>query len=227
MYKTGKRVFDFLASFFALLILSPLLVVIMLVLLLTGEHQVFFLQRRVGHRNKRFHVLKFVTMVKNSPNIGTGIITVRNDPRVLPVGRILRKTKLNELPQIVNVLVGQMSVVGPRPLAESGFEKYPSSIQSCIYNVKPGLTGIGSVIFRDEENIIAGRTPEELRNFYAEKIMPYKGALELWYQENLSFSTDMKIIFLTAWVIFFPKSELPYKWFRNLPHRPSYLGSKP
>jgi lipopolysaccharide/colanic/teichoic acid biosynthesis glycosyltransferase len=223
MYRINKRVFDFLASLSALLILSPLFCAIIVILLFTGEHQVFFLQRRVGHRNSRFHVFKFVTMVKNSPNIGTGNITVRNDPRVLPVGRFLRKTKLNELPQIVNVLVGQMSVVGPRPLAESGFEKYPADIQSCIYNVKPGLTGIGSVIFRDEENILHGRTPEELRTFYVEKIMPYKGALELWYQENLSFATDMKIIFLTAWVIFFPKSELPYKWFKNLPERPEFL----
>lgn len=225
MYRINKRAFDFLASLSALLILSPLFCTIIVILLFTGEHQVFFLQRRVGHRNRRFHVLKFVTMVKNSPNIGTGIITVRNDPRVLPVGRFLRKTKLNELPQIVNVLVGQMSVVGPRPLAESGFEKYPADIQACIYNVKPGLTGIGSVIFRDEENIIHGRTPEELRTFYSEKIMPYKGALELWYQENLSFATDMKIIFLTAWVIFFPKSTLAFRWFKNLPPRPPFLDS--
>jgi len=226
MYRTGKQIFDVVASGTALIILSPLFIIVILILALTGEHQVFFLQKRVGYKNSRFHVFKFVTMVKNSPNMGTGNITVRNDPRVLPVGRFLRKTKINELPQIINVFIGQMSIVGPRPLAESGFEKYPCSIQDCIYNVKPGLTGIGSVIFRDEERLLEGRPAEELKTFYAEKIMPYKGALELWYQENVSFATDMKIIFLTAWVIFFPQSTLPYRWFKNLPPRPAFLERK-
>ncbi|MGB9747754.1 MAG: sugar transferase [Bacteroidales bacterium] len=226
MYRTGKQIFDVVASGSALIILSPLFIIVILILALTGEHQVFFLQKRVGYKNSRFHVFKFVTMVKNSPNMGTGNITVRNDPRVLPVGRFLRKTKINELPQIINVFIGHMSIVGPRPLAESGFEKYPAPVQECIYNVKPGLTGIGSVIFRDEERLLEGKPAEELKTFYAEKIMPYKGALELWYQENVSFATDMKIIFLTAWVIFFPQSTLPYRWFKNLPPRPAFLERK-
>tara|TARA_R110001583_G_scaffold58103_1_gene173450 strand:+ start:23025 stop:23702 length:678 start_codon:yes stop_codon:yes gene_type:complete len=223
MYKYFfKRLIDFLASLIALVILSPLLIPIVIGLLLTGEHYVFYSQKRVGHKNKRFQILKFATMLKNSPNMGTGSLTLRKDPRVLPMGGFLRKTKINELPQLINTLIGNMTIVGPRPQMEVDFYKFPKPIQDVIYNAKPGITGIGSVVFRDEERMMtnAGGDPHE---FYEKHIAPYKGELEVWYQNNLTFMTDFKIIFLTAWVILFPESKLMEKWFKDLPALPEGL----
>jgi lipopolysaccharide/colanic/teichoic acid biosynthesis glycosyltransferase len=157
-------------------------------------------------------------MLKNSPNIGTGTITMRNDPRLLPMGKFLRKTKINELPQILNVLIGNMSFVGPRPLVDKTYNAYPENIRIKVYDSVPGITGVGSVFFRDEEALISnsGRPPHE---FYEEVIAPYKGELEMWYNAKQSFYVDLMILFLTAWVIFFPKSKLMFKIFNNLPKR--------
>lgn len=160
----------------------------------------FYFQKRIGFKNRIFSIWKFATMLKDSPNIGTGIHTTREDPRVLPMGHFLRKTKINELPQIVNILKGDMSIVGPRPLVDKTFEPYPDHVKKIIYNVKPGLTGIGSIVFRDEERLLS-ETVLEPQVFYKNHISPYKGELELWYQEHLSFRTDFMLIFLTAWVI--------------------------
>jgi lipopolysaccharide/colanic/teichoic acid biosynthesis glycosyltransferase len=190
----------------------------MILLVLTGEHYIFYRQRRIGYKNREFQILKFATMLKDSPNMGTGIITVKNDPRVTFMGRFLRKTKINELPQIFNVLLGDMSIVGPRPLVEKNFKAYPEDMQALINNSKPGITGVGSIVFRDEETLISA-SGEDPHTFYKEKIAPYKGALEIWYLENRSLITDIKLIILTAWVILFPKSDLINKWFKNLPKR--------
>ena len=156
-------------------------------------------------------------MLKNSPNIGTGEITLRNDPRVTRFGKFLRMTKVNELPQIINVLKGDMSIVGPRPLMDVSFKLYPEHVQEVIYNSKPGMTGIGSLIFRDEEKIVS--EAQDPIAMYA-TIYPYKGTLELWYQKNASLYTDFIIIFLTAWSILFPKNQLTHKIFKDLPLRP-------
>ena len=157
-------------------------------------------------------------MVKDSPNIGTGSITLRNDPRVTKNGRFLRKSKLNELPQIINVIAGDMSLVGPRPQLEADFIKFPKHIQEVLYNVKPGITGIGSIVFRDEEKWISN-APGDKHEYYRQHIAPYKGELELWYQKHQSFWTDVQIIFLTFWVVVFPKSQLTFKIFKDLPKR--------
>jgi lipopolysaccharide/colanic/teichoic acid biosynthesis glycosyltransferase len=216
MYKILKRTLDLIIASIALIILSPILIVVSIILKCTGEHDIFYLQKRVGFKNKPFNIYKFATMLKNSPNIGTGEITLRNDPRVLPIGGFLRKSKINELPQIINIFFGDMSVVGPRPLMEVSFKLYNDNIQSKIYNVKPGMTGIGSLIFRDEEKLLSeANDPKEMYN----KIFPYKGELELWYQANASIFTDIKIIFLTAWSIVFPNNKLANTFFKNLPVR--------
>ena len=222
MYLLIKRFFDLFASIIALLILSPLLIPIVIMLKFTGEGYVWYFQERVGNKNKLFNIYKFATMLKDSPNMAGGLITTKKDPRLTPLGGFLRSSKINELPQLLNIVFGQMSVVGPRPVMQKSFDAYPAEIQKVIYNVKPGLTGIGSIIFRDEETLIT-----EIRDlggdtwdFYVNKIYPFKGDLEKWYQNNYSFSTDFKIIILTAWVIIFPKSNLTYKWFPSLPKRP-------
>lgn len=222
MYKLIKRFFDILFSLVALIILSPLLIPIVLLLLLTGEHEVFYKQDRVGYKNKIFGILKFATMLKNSPNMGSKDLTMRNDPRVTPMGKFLRKSKLNELPQIINILIGDMSFVGPRPLMKSGYDRYSDEMKAKVYNTKPGLTGIGSVVFRDEELIITNSklSPDDC---YRHEILPYKGALEIWYQQHQSFYTDIMILFLTAWYIVFPKSNLVNKVFPSLPKRESVV----
>jgi lipopolysaccharide/colanic/teichoic acid biosynthesis glycosyltransferase len=217
MYLILKRFFDILIALVALVLLSPILIPCILILLCTGEHEVFYKQKRVGYKNKSFGIWKFATMQKNSPNIGTGEITLRNDPRVTKFGKFLRITKINELPQIINVFKGDMSIVGPRPLMDVSVKLYPEEIRTKIYNCKPGMTGIGSLIFRDEEKIISDAA--DPKAMYA-TIYPYKGALEMWYQTKASLYTDFMIIFLTAWSIIFPKNKLVNKVFKDLPERP-------
>jgi lipopolysaccharide/colanic/teichoic acid biosynthesis glycosyltransferase len=217
MFKLIKRITDILIATIALILLSPILIPSIIILLFTGEHEVFYFQNRIGYKNKLFNIWKFATMAKNSPNMGTGEITLRNDPRVTKFGKILRITKVNELPQIINVFKGDMSIVGPRPLMEVSFKLYPETVQAVIYDCKPGMTGIGSLIFRDEEKIVSDA--EDPKAMYA-AIYPYKGALELWYQKKASLYTDFMIIFLTAWSILFPKNKLTEKIFKDLPARP-------
>lgn len=211
-----KRTVDCFLAGLAAIILAPLLIPVMILLKLTGEKEVFYVQSRIGLNNCKFGILKFATMLKDSPQLATRSITLPNDPRVLPVGRLLRKTKINELPQIFNVLKGDMSIVGPRPLAQETFDAYSKPIQAEIYDCKPGLTGIGSIIFRDEEALFQ-KSDLEPKEFYRKQIAPYKGTVELWYKENRSTWKDFVIIFLTAWVIVFPDSQLPHRLFYDLP----------
>lgn len=223
MYKRfGKRFIDIILSLIAIVVLSPLLIPVMLILWATGEHYVFYGQNRIGYKNSIFKIWKFATMLKASPSLGTGSITTRNDPRVLPFGRFLRKTKINELPQVFNILLGDMSLVGPRPLMKVDFEKYSPEIQTLIYNTPPGLTGIASIVFSDEEQYYSNSGMDH-HEYDRKYIAPYKGALEEWYQQHFSAWTDFKIIFLTAWVIAFPKSKLTYSLFIDLPPKPSHL----
>tara|TARA_B100001778_G_scaffold42253_1_gene30437 strand:- start:1378 stop:2046 length:669 start_codon:yes stop_codon:yes gene_type:complete len=219
MYKLSKRFLDIIVSLFALIILFPLFVTVIIILRLTAEGEVFYFQERIGLNNSRFYIWKFATMLKNSMKMGSGSITLKNDYRVTKVGKFLRKTKINELPQIINILKGDISIVGPRPLVTKTFEAYSDKVQLKIYNVKPGLTGIGSIIFRDEESIISAIRDEDPHEFYERVIAPYKGELEMWYQKHNSFILDLQLIFMTAWVILFPKSRLYEKLFKDLPIR--------
>lgn len=218
MYRIIKRFFDIVFSLLALVILLPLFIPIVILLLLTGEHEVFFRQDRVGYKNRIFRIWKFATMLKNSPNMGHGDVTLRKDPRITAVGKFLRQSKINELPQVINILTGDMSFVGPRPLMKVGFDRYTDDMKSKVYNVKPGLTGIGSIVFRDEELILtkSNLPPHEC---YRTIILPYKGPLEVWYQHHQNFYTDFMILFLTAWYVLFPHSKLVYKVFPSLPKR--------
>ena len=221
MYKFSKRIFDIASSLIACIILAPILLPIVILLRLTSEGEIFYLQERVGLYQKPFMIYKFATMLKNSTKMSGGIITVKNDPRVTFMGGFLRKSKINELPQLVNILLGNMSIVGPRPVMNVSFESYPLGVQKVIYNVKPGLTGIGSIIFRDEEELITNvkNNGGDIWEFYKDEIYPFKGELEMWYQYNKSFFLDLKLIFITAWVIFSPNSKIHEKLFKDLPKR--------
>lgn len=217
-----QRFLDILLSGLALLVLSPLLVPIMIVLRLSGEGEVFYLQNRVGRGGKLFGVYKFATMLKNSPSIGTGTVTVKNDPRVLPLGRLLRKTKINELPQLFNILIGDMSLVGPRTQTQRCFDAFPEASQARIVQVRPGLSGIGSIVFRDEEDMMhASGEPER---FYDEVIMPYKGRLEEWFVVNHGLWAYLMCILVTIWVVFFPRSPLVWRVFPTLPVPPAEIA---
>lgn len=214
MYFFFKRSFDILIAVLVLLISMPVIIILGLLLKFTGDGEVFYLQERVGYKNRKFWMWKFATMSRNADKIGSGEFTVKNDPRLIPMGKFLRMSKLNELPQVWNILKGDMTLVGPRPLIASAFNRYSKEVQQKIYNVRPGITGIGSVIFRDEEVLVSKTT--DFEQLY-KLINGYKGKLEMWYQENLSFRTDILIIFLTGYSIFFPKQQLTHRIFKNLP----------
>lgn len=216
-----QRFFDLLFSGLALLVLSPLLVPIALVLRFSGEGEVFFLQERVGKDGKPFNLYKFATMLKNSPNIGTGTVTMKGDPRVLPVGKFLRKTKINELPQLLNIFMGDMSVVGPRPQAHRCFNAFPVDLQRVIVMVKPGLSGIGPIVFRGEEDILAGHASSV--EFYDKVIAPYKGQVEAWYVDHQTMLTYFAVILVTVWVVLFSSSSIVWRLFKGLPVPPDEL----
>lgn len=216
-----QRALDIFFSITALLILTPLLLPIVVVLRFTGEGEVFFRQCRVGQGGRMFDLLKFVTMLKDSPSMGAGTVTLKDDPRVLPVGRWLRRTKINEFPQLLNILAGDMSVIGPRPQTVRCFNAFPSHSRDVILKVRPGLSGIGSIIFRDEEEIIGSQA--DPNRFYDDVIMPYKGLLEEWYVRRQGLSVYLILIGLTVWVVLLPRSQLVWRVFQDLPEPPDQL----
>ena len=216
-----ERLFDIFFSFTALLVLSPLLIPILIILRFSGEREVFFLQERIGKDGTKFKLFKFATMLKDSPNIGTGTVTMKGDPRVLPVGVFLRKTKINELPQLMNIFLGHMSVVGPRPLTTQTFQAYSMATQDIIKSVRPGLSGVGSIIFRQEEEIMHNATAS--LDFYVNIIAPYKGKLECWFVSNKGLLLYFMVIFITIWAVIVPNTSVPWKVFWKLPAPPVEL----
>ena len=210
-----KRFFDILIAFNFLLLVFPFLITTAIVILVFGNVEgVFFTQSRPGKQNKLFKIIKFKTMTDSRDNLGN---LLNDKHRMTKFGKFIRNYSIDELPQIINILKGEISLVGPRPLVAKTFTAYNKEVQSKIYNVKPGLTGIGSIIYRDEESIISAVTDEDPHEFYKRVIAPYKGELEMWYQSNCSFFLDLQLIFMTAWVILAPNSRLYEKWFKDLP----------
>jgi lipopolysaccharide/colanic/teichoic acid biosynthesis glycosyltransferase len=205
-----------------MVILLPFMVPIMIGLRLTGEHYIFYLQPRVGKSGKEFNVFKFATMLKNSPNMQGGFITQAKDPRILPMGTFLRKTKINEIPQLMNIFLGQMSFVGPRPIVQAHLDLYPETTRREILKLTPGLTGIGSLVFRDEEGVL-DRAGGDRKRLHDTVIAPYKGELELWYRQHRSLTVYFLIIFLTAWSLLRPRSDAYKRVFHDLPTVPSEL----
>ena len=216
-----QRFFDIIFSLLALICLLPFLLPIALALKFTGEGEILFSQKRVGKNGKLFNLFKFATMLKNSPNLGSGTVTLKDDPRVLPFGGFLRKTKINELSQLINILRGDMSIVGPRPQTPRCFDVFPLEYQNIIKKVKPGLSGLGPVVFRDEENILSEN--EASIDFYDTVIAPYKGEVESFYVHSQNIVTYFKIILATVWVVLFPKSKIIWRLFPKLPSPPKNL----
>jgi lipopolysaccharide/colanic/teichoic acid biosynthesis glycosyltransferase len=147
-----------------------------------------------------------------------GLYTYQQDPRILPLGRFMRKTKINELPQLLNIFIGQMSIVGYRPLVRRGYAMYSEETKQRLYTVKPGLSGIGSIALRNEEEIL--HKIDNKDDFYRNIIIPYKGNLESWYADNQSLLVYFKIIIATILVVLNPSLHIWKKIFKDLPQVP-------
>jgi lipopolysaccharide/colanic/teichoic acid biosynthesis glycosyltransferase len=190
-----KRAFDVAAASSALVVLSPVLALVAAAIKLSDGGPVFFRQSRVGLGFRPFTMLKFRTM---RPESGGPQLTAVADSRVTPLGRVLRKTKLDELPQFWNVLRGDMSVVGPRPEVPKYVELFEQDYR-VVLSVRPGITDYAAVKYRDEEGSLAAfRNPEE---GYVERILPDKIVLYRRYVDDVAFTTDLGIILATAWKV--------------------------
>ena len=189
-----KRFFDFISSFFGLITLSPIIILIMLWIKRDSDGPVFFLQQRVGLHGKLFNIFKFRTMIPNAEQKGLKV-TVGADPRITKSGHFLRKTKLDELPQLLNVLLGQMSIVGPRPEVSEFMDEYSTEIRTKILSVRPGITDLASIEFTNEAEILAGSLDPKQK--YIDDVMPIKAKFYMDYVDNNNFFSDMTIIFLT------------------------------
>jgi lipopolysaccharide/colanic/teichoic acid biosynthesis glycosyltransferase len=216
------RFFDILFSFVAVIILFPFMIPVMIGLKLTGEHYIFYLQPRIGRGGEEFKIIKFATMLKNSPNMPGGFLTQKSDPRILPMGKFLRKTKINELPQLINILIGQMSFIGPRPQAKIHYDLYSAEVKRAINLIPSGLSGIGSIVFKDEEYIL-DQVQDNRNDFHDTVIAPYKGELELWYSKHRNIKTNFLLIFLTLWKLIRPESNLYLAFFKDIPAMPEEL----
>lgn len=200
----------------ALTMLSPLLLSIALILKITGEGKIFYRQERVGRDGQEFKLLKFATMLEASPHLDGGHLTFENDPRVLPFGKVLRATKINEIPQLWNVLCGEMSIIGPRPQTRQHFDLYTNDIKFQLLKVRPGLSGLASIVFRDEQRILKelDGNPDDA---YASTIAPFKGELEAWHVDRLCVHEYLLLIFLTVITVLRPESKLYRVLLTDLP----------
>jgi lipopolysaccharide/colanic/teichoic acid biosynthesis glycosyltransferase len=216
------RFFDIIFSSIAIIILFPFMIPIMIGLKLTGENYIFYRQLRNGKDGKEFYILKFATMLKDSPSMPGGVLTQKDDPRILPMGKFLRKTKINELPQLINIFIGQMSIIGPRPQAKKHYDLYSVEVKKAIDAIAPGLSGIGSIVFRDEEHIL-DKVATDRDTFHDTFVAPYKGALEVWYATHRNLVNYFFLIFLTVWVIVKPNSNHYTRFFQDLPEMPEQL----
>lgn len=186
----------------------PLFFIISIILKFSGEKEIFYKQERIGMRQKKFQVYKFTTMKKGSENLGSGSITLKGDDRVFLFGKFLRFTKLNEFPQLINVLLGEMSFVGPRPLMIRQFNYYSESEKKIIASVRPGITGLGSILFRDEEKILSKHNNPH--DFYKTNISPVKAAVEMEFISRRNIFLYFSIIILTLVSVILPQIRFGY-----------------
>ena len=185
-----KRIFDFFLALFSFTLLLPLLIFITVLIKLTSKGSVFYFQVRVGKNNKDFKIFKFRTMVKNADK--SGVLTIGGkDPRVTKIGYYLRKYKLDELPQLINVLLGSMSFVGPRPEVRKYVEMYTQE-QKMVLNVRPGITDMASIEFKNENEILAlQNNPDQ---YYINVIMPRKLEINIKYLKERSLLKDFLVV---------------------------------
>jgi len=193
-----KRLFDIFFSFLGLIILSPLFLLTSILIKIGSQGPVFFKQERVGKNGKAFKIYKFRTMQKDAPYIGNKFATPKDDPRITKIGYFLRRTNIDELPQLINVMRGEMSLVGPRPEVPEIVDFYKDKYEE-ILSLRPGMTDYASLEFRREGDILA--SAEDAHRRYIEEMVPQKIKLNLKYVDNQSFWTDIKLIFKTIFKI--------------------------
>ncbi|MFH2499735.1 sugar transferase [Morganella morganii] len=197
IYLIAKRIFDFTASCLGLLLLSPFILMICCWIKMDSKGPIFFRQRRVGKDGKEFMIHKFRSMTDNTENQGQ--LTIGNDQRITRSGHFIRKYKLDELAQLIDVIQGTMSLVGPRPEVPKYMNLYPESIRNKILSVKPGITDLAAIEMIDENIILAKYDDPE--KAYIDIIMPMKSEYYLKYVDSKSIILDIKIIFMTIYKI--------------------------
>ena len=219
------RVLDVAVSTIGIVMTSPILLAVTFLLHLHYPYRVLFRQDRIGYGGRSFKILKLVTMVPNAEHLPGGGITFERDPRILPLGRILRKTKINELTQLVNVLRGDMGIVGPRPTTLLGFSKYPKAAQDKLVQMRPGITGIASIILYNEEELLSS-VDEDRQRYHDEVIKPYKVEIEHWYLKNQSLRLYIEVVIATILTLVDGAPRL-FSWWHNLPQPPTELTANP
>lgn len=194
-----KRLFDITLASLALIFLSPILILVIFLIRIDSSGPAFFRQKRVGMDGKVFTIHKFRTMVTDAEAIGAKI-TIGSDPRVTKIGDTLRKTKLDELPQLFNVLIGEMSLVGPRPEVPEYVDYYPEEAKKIIFSVRPGITDHASIRFRSENDLLAEFN--DPAGTYIREVLPIKIRYQIEYVDSRTFFGDIKIILATVWAVF-------------------------
>ncbi len=198
-----KRIFDIIVSLLILIVLSPFFLLLALAVKLDSKGPVFYRQVRVGQYNRDFKIFKFRTMVQDADRVGPPL-TVGDDPRVTRVGHFIRKLRLDEFSQILNVLGGSMSLVGPRPEVRKYVDAYTPEYMATLL-IRPGITASSSIAFKDEDKILnSGGDPERI---YVEEILPPKMDLNLKYLQNIGLWNDLKVLLQTVGAVFLHRSE--------------------
>lgn len=208
------RLFDVCLSILALVALSPLLLSVALIIYFTGDGEIIFRQERAGQNGQKFRIYKFATMAKNSAKMGSGLFTEENDARILPFGGWLRQTRINELPQIFNVVKGDMSLVGFRPFVSSTYLEAEKLSKKGAYTMKPGMTSIASILGINYETLLLGI--ENREDYYFSKILPEKVKIEDWWAENISVRYYTLVIIFTVIAVIYPRWKVPVGVFRGL-----------
>lgn len=203
-YQTYKRLFDVTLAAFLTILFLPLILIVAVLIKLDSAGPVFFRQARTGRFEKSFNILKFRTMHHGSMGLN---ITVCGDRRITRIGRVLRKTKLDEIPQLINVLFGDMSIIGPRPQVHSDLVHYDRTARNIIFSSRPGMTDLASLLYIHEERLLA-ESNDPMKTYF-EVILPEKNRLRMFHLLQESFVFDIKILILTGLKIVF-RQKLPF-----------------
>ena len=193
-----KRLFDIAISLLLLAVFMPIILMTALAVRLTSAGPLFYMQPRVGLNGQIFHIVKFRTMIVGADKAGPSVTSV-DDVRITSIGRFMRKSKLDELPQLFNVLRGDMSLVGPRPQVPAFVEHFEANLRQEVLSVPPGVTGITALCFRNEESMLANIKDRE--KYYIDRILPAKLEIDAWYVRNSGVLTDLFLLWSTAWLL--------------------------
>ena len=215
MYPYFKRFCDIIFALMGLLVTSPIVLTVIVLKKLAGEQEIFYIKGRVGKGERLFPFIKLSSMTPAKKGEKTSSLTLSNDSRITPLGHFIRKTKIDEFPQFVNIIRGELSFVGPRPMMPKIYKDYSKGVKAELSKIRPGVTGLATVVFRNEAQLLAESEFKCEIEFHKKVISPIKGRLELLYINKQGFVLDFTILLLTFWQLFNPQSLLAYKWMLN------------